>query len=305
MSFTPSPETSSRAQAALLGAFAGDSIALGAHWIYDRAEITNRFGGEIGLAAPATTYHPGKQAGDFTHLGDQMWIQLESMRAKGGRFDAADFITRWRSFWKAPGNQSYPDKATRQTLAALDAGAPLLEAGADSEELAGPARGVVAIVNGLQSGLGLEDLVRISAEQTRLTHRTALAEDTARFLAHLFFALANGLTINNALDQATMAATARIQSLVGKAASAEISRMSTGDAIEALGQSCSLPAALPATVLLLRRHGRSFAEAIQENVKAGGDSAARGIVIGGALGLANGIDDIPAEWRSGLRRQPV
>jgi ADP-ribosylglycohydrolase len=294
-------------QAAILGAFVGDSTALGAHWIYDRAEIVQRFGTTVELHAPATTYHPGKQAGDLTHLGDQMKILHESVRATGGRFDAADFMLRWRGFWKAPGNQSYPDKATRQTLAALEGGASLLDAGAESEELAGPARGMVAIAAGLEARLSLAELIDAATLQTRLTHRSVLAEETAAFLTRLMFAIGTNESpdLQAALDASLNAASPQVKALCAKAETPQVSRLSTGDAIQSLGQSCSLPAALPATVLLLRRHGHDFAAALTENVLAGGDSAARGIVVGGVLGLVHGHDAIPAAWSSGLQHQPV
>jgi len=290
---------------ALLGAFVGDATALGAHWIYERAEIAKKFSDAAGLHAPATTYHPGKKAGDFTHLGDQMWILLMSMQAKDNRFEPADFMRRWTAFWKTPGNPSYPDKATRQTLAAIDGGASPLDAGTDSEELAGPARGMVALALGIGQNLTLDELVGMSKTQTRLTHRSALADDTALFLARLMFSLGRGRELSAALDESLAGTGARTQALAKKATATEVSSLSTGDAIEALGQSCSLSAALPATVLLLHRHGHSFAEAIRENVNAGGDSAARGIVIGGVLGLVHGTDAIPAAWRTGLCRMPV
>ena len=39
-----------------------------------------------------------------------------------------------------------------------------------------------------------------------------------------------------------------------------------------------------------------------ENVMAGGDSAARGLVVGMILGAHLGFEAIPSEWLSGLKR---
>ena len=67
--------------------------SLGAHWIYSQREIAEKFGHITGYATPATSYHPGKQAGDFTHYGDQTMVLLRSLAAHG-RFDLADFARR-------------------------------------------------------------------------------------------------------------------------------------------------------------------------------------------------------------------
>jgi len=43
-----------------------------------------------------------------------------------------------------------------------------------------------------------------------------------------------------------------------------------------------------------------YAEAMKQNVYAGGDSCARGMVAGMILGAYNGVDSIPVEWVSAL-----
>ena len=73
-------------------------------------------------------------------------------------------------------------------------------------------------------------------------------------------------------------------------------------AIEKLGQGCDLINALPASILVLRRHSDDFREAMIQNAMAGGDSATRGIFIGAVLGYMHGPDAIPAEWRTSLNQ---
>ncbi|MEI7928752.1 MAG: ADP-ribosylglycohydrolase family protein, partial [Verrucomicrobiales bacterium] len=56
----------------ILPAFSGDALALGPHWIYDAEEIARLYPqGVSTYDAPRSAYHSGKQAGDFTHYGDQ------------------------------------------------------------------------------------------------------------------------------------------------------------------------------------------------------------------------------------------
>ena len=59
------------AKAMVLGSFVADSLALGAHWIYDTALIQKELGRVDALRAPRPdSYHPSKKKGEFTHYGD-------------------------------------------------------------------------------------------------------------------------------------------------------------------------------------------------------------------------------------------
>ena len=59
---------------------------------------------------------------------------------------------------------------------------------------------------------------------------------------------------------------------------------------------CSVEAALPGTIHLISKYENDFKEALVENVMAGGDSAARGMLVGMVLGAYGGIDALPREW---------
>lgn len=286
----------------LLGAFIGDALSLGPHWLYDRSEITSRLGRVTGFLPPATSYHPGKQAGDFTHLGDQMLVLQQSIQARRGAFDASDFVERWRAFWNRPGNQSYRDKATRTVLANLDGGATLLGGASDSTEFAGPVRGIPVLVAGLAKGDEERELIAASRQQVLTTHRSAEAQETAAFLGRLASALAAGLDAHTAVDGALADSPQFIRDTGRKAEAPNLAALSTGDAIETLGQACDFAQSLPAALLVIQRHAHSFEEALIENVMAGGDCAARGILIGAVLGWEHGVDGIPEAWRKGLRQ---
>ena len=286
----------------LLGAFVADALALGPHWVYDRQQIQHKFGRIALFQPPATTYHPGKRAGDLTHIGDQMLILERSIQSTGGEFKADDFMAQWTSFWQNPATQSYADKATRTILANLAAGKAPSDAASHSTELAGPARGVPVLVAGLLQGLDGSSLVSAMQAQTKLTHDSAEALDVAAFLARLVAGLARDLGFEAALSKALAASSEFVGDCVRKADAPHLQALSTGDAVEALGQSCDIEAALPAAMLLIRRHGHDFAAALIENAMAGGDSAARGIVVGALLGWQHGIGGIPAAWVSGLNQ---
>lgn len=76
-----------QAKAMVLASFAADSLALGAHWIYDTAKIDQQFGRISDLLPPHEgTYHPTKKRGDFTHYGDQSLHLLQYLASHQGRF---------------------------------------------------------------------------------------------------------------------------------------------------------------------------------------------------------------------------
>jgi len=51
---------------------------------------------------------------------------------------------------------------------------------------------------------------------------------------------------------------------------------------------------------LILKYEDDYAEAMRQNVYAGGDSCARGMVAGMILGAYNGVDAIPGQWREAL-----
>jgi len=285
----------------LYGALAGDSLALAAHWIYDPGEIARRFGRVTELqAAPQDGYHPGKERGGQTHYGDQTLILLESLDACGGNFVMDDFARRWRQFWTD--SKSYRDLATNETLAHLDAEHGLTRAGSDSTELGGPAR-IAPILAALRN----EDpptILAAARAQTALTHATPVALDAAEFLARTVFLLMRGVSIPSALH---MAAALHYKALPAESylRQAEETRdLPTAEAVAQLGASCPIDKALPSVFAILLRHGDSLETALVENVMAGGDSAARALVLGTILGAAHGRRAVPERWIEPLRARP-
>jgi ADP-ribosylglycohydrolase len=74
----------------------------------------------------------------------------------------------------------------------------------------------------------------------------------------------------------------------------------TRAAILGFGQQCSIGAAFPAVIHLLTRYPEDIETALVENVMAGGDSAARGMIVGMVLGAHLGTAAIPEHWLTGM-----
>jgi ADP-ribosylglycohydrolase len=284
----------------IYGALAADALALAPHWIYEPEKIAARWGDVTDFQTPDPgTYHAGKEAGSQTHLGDQALVLMESLEVCGGNFVMEDFARRWRSF--AENSAAYKDHATKETLAHLQEGLGLTRAASGSTELAGAAR-LAPLLLALRSEDSPVILAAVRA-QTALTHAPVVTE-AAEWIARAVFLLLRGVTIPTALQGAagfpyrTLPAERYLRS------AGEMRHTPTVEAVEKLGQSCPLDKALPATMAILLEHGHDFETALIQNVMAGGDSAARGLVIGTLLGAAQGRRAIPERWMLGLRARP-
>ncbi len=273
----------------ILPAFFGDALALGPHWIYDADEIARLYpNGVSSYDVPRSSYHPGKQAGDFTHYGDQTLVLLESI-TKRGKLDPAGWKEDWMVFWDSNPN-SYRDGATRRTLENFSAG---LGIPSDSHDLGGASR-IAALF-----ALDFEDddaALLAAADQTQLTHGDPLVTGAAEFFMIATRRVQEGLYFPEAFQEAAELSSASPD----LALAFEASDWET-DRLKELGLGCSVEGAALITIALALKFERSPTEALMENARLGGDSAARGILLGLLLGARHGISVFPEDWVSGLR----
>jgi ADP-ribosylglycohydrolase len=288
-----------KAKAMVLASFAADSLALGAHWIYSTDKIARDFGRiETFLAPDPDSYHAAKKKGEFTHYGDQAFVLLESLAARGG-FDPEDFSRLWQRLFA--GYKGYYDQATKGTLENLSLGKAFLEAGSSSNDLSGAARIAPLVYCFTQDE---EGLVLAARTQTDMTHRDGLTVDASEFLARLAFRVLHGISPVSAIEEvsSTFLKGSRLQLWADKGI--ESCPDESVQAIKTFGQDCHTPDAFPSVIHLICRHEADLKEALVQNVMAGGDSAARGMAVGMILGAHLGMEAIPAEWIEGLKKGP-
>jgi ADP-ribosylglycohydrolase len=283
----------------LVTSLIGDALALGAHWIYSQREIAEKHGRITGYASPLTSYHPGKQAGDFTHYGDQTMVLLRSL-ATHGRFDLVEFANEWHNFWDDPATLSYRDGATKSTLENLRAGRSPEKTASSSNDIAGAARIAPLFLLKWDSPDVLLAAVRA---QTAFTHGNPVVAEAAEFFGRVTLAVHAGMAIPDAVRSF---ATQRHWNAIPAdwIVAAEVSSASTrtdSAAVQAHGLTCHTPEAFPAICHLLLRHPEDASTALEANVEAGGDSAARGMIMGMIYGAKPNAVPIPPEWLSGLR----
>lgn len=283
----------------VLTSFIGDALSLGPHWNYDQQEIQEKFGRVTTYHAPMTNYHPEKSAGDFTHYGDQTMVLLRSL-AEDHAFDAARFTARWRAFWEDPKNPTYRDGATRHSLVQLQAGIPPERAGSDSHDIGGAARIAPLFLLDWENDDALIDAAR---RATAITHSAAEVVESADFFCRVVLAVRNGTAIPAALDAAMTAKdwSALQKSWLTAARDSASSTATDAAALKSHGLTCSTSDAFPGICHLLLRHADDPATALIENATAGGDNAARGLILGMVLGAKFSTAALPKDWLTGLR----
>lgn len=283
----------------LITSLVADALALGSHWIYSQREIADKFGDITGYSDPATSYHPGKQAGDFTHYGDQTMLLLRSL-ALHGRFDLASFANEWRLFWERVETQSYRDGATKATLANLRNGLSTSQAASPSNDIAGAARIAPLFLLKWKSD---DDLVAAARAQTSFTHGDPAVVEAAEFFARVTLAVQQGIAIPDALR--AMVPHTAWNAIPGDwfeaALASSASAATDSSATKAHGLTCHVPDAFPAICHLLMRHPNDGVAALTANVEAGGDSAARGMIIGMIHGAKPDAKPLPEHWLTDLR----
>ncbi len=284
------------AQAMVIAAFAADSLALAAHWIYDTAQIDRDFGIIDQLLPPvAGSYHGSRQKGDFTHYGDQSLLLLQHL-AENGSFDLERFAGSWQQFFRSyPG---YIDSATRKTLAALDEGKSAKECGSGSSDLGGPAR-IAPLIYWYRDNPDL--LIKYAHQQTSLTHTDTAAIAATDFIAETALLVLGGMHPAAAIEQVIEEGIHDIDLDLRLRRSMDTVAVDSRKVIADFGQMCGTSNALPGAVHLILAYQNNLREALIQNVMAGGDSAARGMVVGTILGAYQGMNGLDKEWLTAMR----
>ena len=269
-------------------ALVADALSLGAHWVYDQEEIVEAFPkGVRKFSDPMTDYHESKKAGDQTHYGDQAVVLWESIEDDGGfSLDA------WRKDWIAAmeGYDGYVDGASKETLKTE------AKVASQSSDLGGAAR--IAPILDLE--MEVEDAVLAAREQTSLTHGDSAVADAAEFFTRAAYAVKAGAVFEDALEAALQEGRYSKLDVEDHLETARSMRDGNFPAVaEEIGQACGVEQAFPLSLYFLLRPETDFEKTMSDNIMAGGDSAARGMLI--SLLFAAEDVDVAAEWQEGLR----
>ena len=282
----------------ILTSFTADALSLGVHWIYNIEKIKGIYGRVEGyIKPPKGSYHEGKEAGDFTHYGDQTLVLFESLAECSG-FDVDDFSSRWKKLFE--NYRGYVDSATRETLENLARGHEPLESGSLSNDLAGASR-IAPVVFAYRDKE--DELVYAARTQTKMTHNHPQVINAAEFFARVSFKVLRGTSPIQAVQEVQQKRWKNTP--IGEWVEKGLATldMVSEKAIRQFGQSCHIPQAFPSVIHLIGKYERSVKDALIENVMAGGDSAARGMIVGMILGAYPAASNLPEQWVEGLRKK--
>lgn len=276
-------------KAALWGAFYGDAYALGAHWLYDTHQISKSEFDTKRFNDPLTDYHNGKVAGDFTHYGDQMLWLLYAI-AYDDDFTIQSYSKEWAQ--KMSSYEGYVDGASKHTLDELNAGKSSLGCGSSSRDLSVVGRMMPLVYTYHNDMDKMMEYVKL---HTVFTHMTKELVESAAYFNELMLAVSMGAEIAKAVEEIALAYSENVQTWVDQGvAKAETESI---EAIKDLGQSCSVEGGFSAVIYLLVRFS-DFQEAMEANALAGGDSAARGMIVGAVLGASGGMEVLPPNYKA-------
>ncbi|MEL6236470.1 MAG: ADP-ribosylglycohydrolase family protein [Pseudomonadota bacterium] len=279
---------------AIFGAHLADAAAMGLHWLYDPARIAS-LDGPVAFrtpdpaeydGVPGILVHAGRKAGTGTQYGEQMRVMTRSILSHGGYALDAYLAGFSASFGPGGSWQGYIDKSTRGTLAGIAAE----QSPTGPEDDQAPALSKLPPLMAVLQGASWEAHVAEAVAATS-NHPTALS-----------WAPAAAAALHAALAGADLAAA--LQAGIGAVSPEIASPLQAGidragepllDHAREVGIACPLPQVLPVSFNILTR-ATSLQDAIETNIRLGGDNCGRAIFIGAMAALEWGIDSAPLDW---------
>lgn len=273
--------------AAVLGALVADSAGLGLHWLYDPVRIAEveRAHGLVFLQPDASLYagtkgyfaHERKMSGDSSAYGEVCLLMLKHL-AKYGKFDRIRYQAEYRAYF-GPGGEfaGYIDSPTRLTLRKLLPLEPSdfpAQSGADDDQH--PCLAALPALVAAHAGT-LEELMGLIEEVVRVTNNNELAVVAAQCSGAVLFWLLQGLPITRALADALPLSGTTLEPLLEQALA--LPALDSVAASERFGRACHVSEGLP-VVFHIAQHATDYRQAIESNIRAGGDSCGRSIMLG-------------------------
>ena len=268
-----------------------DAAALGLHWLYDQEQIARvESTGSLLFRQPDSNIYEGRkgyfaqggrQAGDLSHYGES--ARLVGQLCISGQYSAH---THRQAFFAAFGPcgsfNGYADRPTKALIANMLANVDDIKdpSGVDDDQLPGlcPLPGVFA------AGLSARDA--FSAVQVISTNSELM--ESADIVFSCLELLSGGMPLKTALEQSALSGTGNINALLKQAL--EQKAYQPLEMAQRFGLACHVPQGMPVAWHLLY-HAESFEMAVRDNIRCGGDSCGRSMIVGAIAGMSFDIPD--------------
>ncbi len=287
----------------LLGALVADAASLGLHWLYDTqriADIAKQHHGQVAFIPPNPTHydavpgyfaHAKRSNGMLTQYGETLLLAIKSI-AQYGQFDTANYQQAYLETFGLGGTYTgYIDRPTKATINNI-VNEQLTPSGTDDDQH--PAISTLpAIVVCYQEDNALQDKINAAIQVTNVNDE---ATHYGWVFAQALQSVLQGNSIIPSLETAAKNAPDYIRRKLTQALeSTESNSVAYGEITE---RACHLKQGMPLAFHILK-NSSTFKQAVETNIKAGGDSAGRAIIIGALFGAYTNIESgngIPLEW---------
>lgn len=261
-----------------------DSYCLGMHWVYDEEQLLDKnFNWQV-LNAPKALWHKGKEAGDFTHYGDQTLWLYEFLKDKNS-FD----VDLYRDFWykKMKNYTGYLDSASRNTI--LNIENKTTPSGSNSTDLSIVGR----IAPLLKVSKNKEEFLKNVQIFVQVTHNSKKAKECADFFARLLLLVLEKNDITKSILKLKNEYDDSFQVMIEKGLNSKDE--DSFKAIREFGPACDIDGGFSGVIHLLAKYD-NLKEMIINNSKAGGDSSARAMIATTIFMANKNINELPKEW---------
>ncbi|SEM97711.1 ADP-ribosylglycohydrolase family protein [Nitrosomonas marina] len=294
--------------AAVMGALIADSAALGLHWLYDPERIAQieQNKGLVFLQPQKDHYadaegffaHGSKTVGDASGYGEVCLLMLRHLAAHG-EFNRVEFQSEYRNHFGPGGTYTgYIDTPTRLTLLKLISLTPQTypeASGADDDQFA--ALATVPVITAAHHGT-LDALLQKIEIAVRLTNDNETAVAAAKYAAAVLNNILSGNPIEAALTVSLQYSGEKLAPLLEEAI--HIKSLNSVTTAARFGSACHVNEGLP-VIAHIARHAENYQQAVEANIRAGGDSCGRAIVLGAvsaaqATMQCDGDSAIPLSW---------
>ncbi|MEQ1601967.1 MAG: ADP-ribosylglycohydrolase family protein [Methylophilaceae bacterium] len=272
---------------AILGALIADAASLGLHWLYCPVRIAE-IEAVKGLTflspnlddysgTPSFFAHKKKVAGDSSGYGEVCLLMLKHL-AKHGAFKRMAYQMEFcQHFGEGGAYVGYIDHPTRYLLLTLNSLEPAkypAVSGSNDDQL--PALSALPALVATHRGTR-EALLCLVEEVVRVTNNNALAISAAQCAAAALFAVLNGVPLEKALSNALLFAGETLQPLLEDALAEPL--LDSVAAGKRFGMNCRVVQGLP-IIFHIAKTAPDYRTAIEANIRAGGDSCGRSIMLG-------------------------